>query len=92
MFKNVLKREVISPFRFERVHKLQRINKSSTDIPRYVIARFHPYGVKEQVSHGMKNAASIDFNGTKLLIFTDIAPKTLAHRRALKPFNKSATS
>lgn len=70
--------------RFERVYRIQR-KKVLSHTGRDVIARFLHYEVEEQVSQGMRNGASIEFNGTKLLIFTDLSPKTLAHRRTLKP-------
>lgn len=85
VFNKILKKEVSSPIRFERVHRIQKITKSSTDTARDVIARFSHFEIKQQVSYGMKSAASIESNGAKLLIFTDLSQETLARRRALKP-------
>lgn len=56
-----------------------------TSVPRDVIARFHYYEMREQVSQAMRKSVSIDFNGFKLSIFTDLSPETLACRRALRP-------
>lgn len=73
------------PIRFEGLHRIQKINKSSGDFPRDVIARFHHYELKEQVSRSTRNSIPMEYMGAKLLIFTDLSPETLARRRALKP-------
>lgn len=92
VFNKILKREIASSIRFERVHRIQKITMPSTDtrhMPstdiRDVIARFFDYEIKQQVSFGMRSAAPVECNGAKILIFTDLSQETLACRRALKP-------
>lgn len=85
IFNKILKKVIPSPMRFERVHRIQKITKPPTDTVRDVIARFSDYGIKQEISRGMRSAAPIEINGAKILIFTDLSQETLARRRALKP-------
>lgn len=85
VFIKALKREASMPLLFERFHRTQKMKKVAGDLPRDVIARFHHYDMKEQVSQSTRNSISMDYMANKLLIFTDLSPETLARRRALKP-------
>lgn len=50
-----------------------------------MIVRFHYYDSKEALTITIRNQSRLDFKGSRIQIFNDLSPITLAGRRNLRP-------
>lgn len=69
----------------ERVHRVRKPAALAAEIPRDIIARFHYFQDKEQIWVNLTNKQLIKYEKSTLQRFPDLAAKTLARRRILKP-------
>lgn len=64
----------------KRVHRIRKPQSISTDLPRDIIVRFQLYEEKAKIWGNMKERPLLKYDGVDL-VFTDLAPETLARRR-----------
>ncbi|XP_063806048.1 uncharacterized protein LOC134984390 [Pseudophryne corroboree] len=64
----------------DRAHRALRPRPPPTQPPRDVILRFHYYKTKEKLMSAAREHQSVDYSGTQLQIYQDLAPSTLRKR------------
>ena len=72
-------------WRLDRAHRSLAPKPPQGANPRDIIVRFHFYESKETLTSITRNRSRIEFKGTKIQLFSDLSPITLAKRRALRP-------
>lgn len=72
-------------WRLDRAHRLLAPKPPTGANPRDVIGRFHYYDSKEALTMATHNQSRIELKKSKIQIFSDLSPITLARRRNLRP-------
>lgn len=70
-------------WRLDRAHRSLAPKPPAGANPRDVVVRFHYYDSKEALTIATRN--QLDFKGSRIQIFNDLSPITLARRRNLRP-------
>lgn len=74
-----------NPLKIDRVHRALHPRNLSLDTTRDVIFRVQYYEEKELIMKKAREATSLDFDGTTIYFFPDLARETLECHRALRP-------
>uniref|UniRef100_A0A8C5PPN5 Uncharacterized protein n=1 Tax=Leptobrachium leishanense TaxID=445787 RepID=A0A8C5PPN5_9ANUR len=71
----------------DRAHRVFRSPTARSNQPRDVVVRLHYFQSKEAIQRAGREMA-VEYEGSTLQLFQDIAPATLAKRRAWRPFTE----
>lgn len=88
IFNGLLGQAADYPLKIDRAHRALRPRNLSSETPQDIICRLHYYEEKELIMRKAREQTPLDFDGTSLLFFPDLARQTLECRRALRPLTK----
>lgn len=70
---------------FDWAHRTAGLRKIDPTRPRNVICRIHYFYIKEKIMLAARQNKTIDFEGTKIILFQDLSRHKLVLRKPLKP-------
>lgn len=71
---------------FDRIHRVQRPRNVALELPHDVICRLHYFEEKNTIMKKMRQTANANFEGSPILVCSDLLKETLDCRWALRPF------
>lgn len=85
MFNQLLNKPKETSLEIDRIHRSLGPLNPNPAYPRDVICCIHFFNVKSDILQAARSQESISFNGTPVMLLTDLSRKTLLMRKALKP-------
>lgn len=79
-----------STIQIDRVHRVAKGRSMRQDTSRDVICKLHHYQIKESILKAAWLKGTVEYKGSPVKILQDLAPKTLALRRRIKPVLEAA--
>ena len=81
----ILEREITSPLKIERAHRIRRARERAQEYPRDIIVRFESWEEKNQLWRKLRGKSPLEFDQHNIQIYQDLSQETLRRRRSFRP-------